>query len=462
MSRRDSIDEEIRVHNLFFSGRNLELSEIVELRKEILCEPENLDLKIKLAAFLSRKFYDSSELQNEYCKTLIWWIENHPSHSIMSLMDIEKGFKPFKNYLKIISAWKKKVSDNPESIEILIAAARAMDSGFPAESEKLLLKAKLLEPRNEEVAYLLKNLYSHWGPGFEQNALAACKHLIEIREEAKILNISEPPSAELADLAFKAKDFDLAQIAANNVLHTIETNIQMQFNLEASHKAHTVLGKICFANGDLRGAVEHLFDSLPGKIPHKEFIPDFSLLAEIYYAGAKGAVQKFLDVAPLFAIELRRWHFDEPIDQILKYKLPSEERYSDLADLPRSAYDSGRFELAEQTALEYQRMLIEHKDEPDSGIHIGEVVLGQLALERKDTSKALEHLQNSISKVGHLSMRTLDFHLCFDLLEFNQKDSVLDYLNNCRMLYAHDEDIYVIDEWVTQIENGETPWEWTV
>lgn len=158
---------------------------------------------------------------------------------------------------------------------------------------------------------------------------------------------------------------------------------------------------------------------------------------------------------------------------ILLKKERSDERIGKrgelLLKLTKTAYELEKFERAESLALELILDFGQSTDYPnyDNATHIGNIVLGLLALRKNDVAKAKEHLLIAIRaplrQEGNY-LTEIDTGLAQKLFEKGEKEAVLEYLKLCENLNHFKEyaDLYAdetqaLKKWQQEIKNNKTP-----
>ncbi|MBP7863712.1 hypothetical protein KA183_18650 [bacterium] len=464
MSSSDE-EEYRRIDNLVSAANELSSAKAKSMFKYLKSSPNDFELRMQALGYLQFRLANDNANKASFVEHFCWLIEHHP----LRLQRHFQIFNPVMTYrqrLECYLAWKRKAEENLDSVEILIVASERLDSLSKALAEKYLLRAKEIAPKNDDVARALSGLYQIWGSSFEELALAEYDRFLDLNDlEVEILYSYY--QSRVAKLAYNAGWFEIAKKAALLSLENIVETDDFKSDPRINFTSHTVLGLLALKEKKNKQAISHLFSSFP-EGTKRTFIPNFSLIAELHELGEKLAVEEFLEKAKPIE-KVLTLHGYRTLERSLKEELPTWRRYRDLATLPRTAFDSRRFEVAKEAALEYKKLSLKFEDEPDYGIHIGEIVLGQLELKQGNINEAIKHLQNAIPLVRNYSyVEDIDCNLCLDLLKENQQKSVVDFLKECKANFKGvDEeddcdDSFLLDEWISQIEKNEIPWEWTV
>jgi hypothetical protein len=103
----------------------------------------------------------------------------------------------------------------------------------------------------------------------------------------------------------------------------------------------------------------------------------------------------------------------------------------------------------------------------DSAAHIGNIVLGQVALRENNVQKAAEHLLIAIRaplRKPTSWLPEIDTTLARELHSAGQKDAVLEYLKLCEGLWnlKNEKELFeyqsrALKKWQEQIRQGQTP-----
>ncbi len=127
-----------------------------------------------------------------------------------------------------------------------------------------------------------------------------------------------------------------------------------------------------------------------------------------------------------------------------------------LSELATSAYAAGQFEFATSCA----EKLIENKEDDligNENFHLGNLVLGRIALSRGDVNEAKRYLLEAanISESQRAGTVSPYMFLAKELLEIQEREVVLEYLALCKNIWESGEE--KLDSWTEQINSGKTP-----
>jgi len=127
-----------------------------------------------------------------------------------------------------------------------------------------------------------------------------------------------------------------------------------------------------------------------------------------------------------------------------------------LSHLAKAAFSANAFEKAKRYA---EKMLASDIDNWNAGnnIHFGNIILGRLALHDGDIEKAKNYLIKAAHTHGSPQLNSFGptMVLASELLERNESEAVLRYLDLCRTFWTHGEGR--LSAWKTAIEKGDNP-----
>jgi tetratricopeptide (TPR) repeat protein len=137
----------------------------------------------------------------------------------------------------------------------------------------------------------------------------------------------------------------------------------------------------------------------------------------------------------------------------------SEHRFYELKDLAFSAFEAGEIAKAQQYASELLQAAPEFKHDWNYGNarHNGNIILGRIALRRDDIAGAKEHLLAAGQTPGSPQLNSFgpNMILAKELLEKNERDVVLAYLESCEKFWKMDRG--KLQSWIAAIKGGGTP-----
>ena len=140
-------------------------------------------------------------------------------------------------------------------------------------------------------------------------------------------------------------------------------------------------------------------------------------------------------------------------------KLSGYSRYLFLTDVAIYAYESELYSQSEIYAKELLHLANAFQKDQDHGnaVHYGNIVLGLVALERKDAELARYYLLQATTSSGSSEIERFgpDFTLARQMIEENEFIAVIDYLNLCRPLWTKGNS--QIDQWIALLNENQIP-----
>jgi len=137
-----------------------------------------------------------------------------------------------------------------------------------------------------------------------------------------------------------------------------------------------------------------------------------------------------------------------------------------LQTLSKTAFELEKFDRAKSLATELILDFGQDANDADydNAAHLGNIILGRIALREKDTAKAKEYLLIAIRaplRREKSYFSKIDMVLAKELFEKGEKETVLEYLKLCEKLLSYS-DIYTslvatLKLWQEQIKQGKTP-----
>jgi len=458
-----------RVIELTMSGDSLSPEEAAALEKTLDKNPLDLDSRILLLGYYWRRKYKSPEVREVRIKHIAWFVDNRPEHRVagLSQMDVHQGIDSLRHYIDIRARWNAQIASHQSDIDVLYNAAQFFFLQEKEIAEQCFLRAKELDTHNPKWFERLAHLYKLWGTSYEMQALDECERCLDMTtnpdEEFDVLR-------KLPELAFAANDIDKAVNYANRVLTLSETHKEHFVFGFAVQAAHTTLGRVALKNGDVDKANYHLLQSLPRAADAQQMYigqPERQLVAEIFDAGERESVLKWLDLCSSF-VKVEEWREKiEKGESPWTYMRQEKHKYFNLSRLPRSAFNKGQWEQAKHAAEEFFELAKMYRDDERHygfGMHTAHVVLGQLALRVGDRESAKLHLKEagSVAQAERLAEQGPDMRLAMDLLLLGEKDLVLKFLKDCKRLWGDSADSALLKDWTKDVKACRVPADWVL
>jgi|AGTN01.1.fsa_nt_gi hypothetical protein len=279
------------------SARFLTEEQAADLEKTLVADPDSYECRTKLLVYYFQTQFYSRHNQMRQAAHAEWLIENFPDIDIAGspYAQITKGENE-ELHGRLKQAWQKILESKGDDPQILINAAHFFFNGEKELAEQCILKAiEKTEPEYtsdiKDMKKWLSHLYRLWD-GHEEQAFLLLNELgqnCDQEERCYILT-------DLPLLAFNAGHFERAAEAAEQLLELAP--IDEGWNCgNAINAAHTTLGRLALATGDIDKAIDHLEQSIINvESPQtKSFGPPLDLANELAEAGQKEAVLDFLN-----------------------------------------------------------------------------------------------------------------------------------------------------------------------
>ena len=132
-------------------------------------------------------------------------------------------------------------------------------------------------------------------------------------------------------------------------------------------------------------------------------------------------------------------------------------RHGFLSDLAKVAFEAGNMEKARTYALELLSLANQREGDWCYGhaVHIGNLILGRIALQSGNIGQAKRYLMRStrIPSSPHLRSFGPNMSLANDLLVYGENEAVIEYLRQCGKFWKQK----VLNRWIDKIRAGKTP-----
>jgi tetratricopeptide (TPR) repeat protein len=135
------------------------------------------------------------------------------------------------------------------------------------------------------------------------------------------------------------------------------------------------------------------------------------------------------------------------------------DRFNELGHVADEAYEAGDFAKAEQYASEVLQLAPQFKNDWNYGnaLHMGNIVLGRVALQRGDVSGAKQYLLAAGATPGSPQLDSFgpNMTLAKELLEKGERDTVLAYLQSCSKFWEMGDG--QLQAWAATVKGGGIP-----
>ncbi|MFK7771523.1 MAG: hypothetical protein AB8F94_05255 [Saprospiraceae bacterium] len=137
------------------------------------------------------------------------------------------------------------------------------------------------------------------------------------------------------------------------------------------------------------------------------------------------------------------------------------ERFFQLQDLMKQAFQEEEFQEAKSLALEYLDMANSNKTNWNYGnaIHQANLILGRISLREKKIEEAKIYLLKAGKTPGSPQLNSFgpNMTLAKELLEIEETETVLEYFNLCKKFWYKIISWYKIRKWKKIIKKGSIP-----
>ena len=149
---------------LIRNGNNLSESEIEELQAKADSDPNDVESRLQLLGYYSRKSIVKKDLRKTHQKLAIWFIKNYPDSAAAGdhASRVMGSMNPL-GYVRARDVWIEQVNAFNDNVNVLMNAADFFVFDDREQSEELLKKAQALEPDNADITTELAHLYQRSG-----------------------------------------------------------------------------------------------------------------------------------------------------------------------------------------------------------------------------------------------------------------------------------------------------------
>jgi len=324
----------------FLEGWDLSNEEIKKYKKEIGDDPQKVSSRLVLLGYYRKKLLEteSKESEKTYQEHLVYLIQHFSENGIFSspLFELQPEFafdENIYNYVKPL--WLKCIKDNPDNYKIFENAATFFLPFDKNLTEKLLLKAKELEPDNTSVVENLSRVYDldKDTKNNESRRKNIIKSLAQLELALNEVSISDRNQkilnfVRIIETALLANMLDEVSKYSNILLKVIrEYHKEGAPDGDVIHDVNIVLGQMAFQLGNIEQAKIHLVDAgkTPGSPKLDSFGPDTTLAEKLLSIGELDTVINYLELCKKFW-EINPDKLDKWIDLIKNGKIPELDK----------------------------------------------------------------------------------------------------------------------------------------
>ncbi len=145
------------------------------------------------------------------------------------------------------------------------------------------------------------------------------------------------------------------------------------------------------------------------------------------------------------------------LEKTLHSMSAEKQKFYIIAGAANAAFETNELKKAKQYSL--QLLAMAHKFEKDpyygTAIHIGNIILGRIALKLSNIENAKSLLSKAAKAPTFPQIKIFgpNMSLALDLIEQGERKAVIEYLNSCKQIWKEN----IIDEWIKEIDRGRTP-----
>jgi len=302
---------------LAIRGSALSAEKAARIERQLLSHPDNLTSQTLILGYLFTKSFESEALRRQRGNHVLWIIEHQPASQLAGLpfaqldptLDVE-------TYGKGRDLWLKNTDKRSTDTAVLGNAAHYFLIYERATAERLLQKAKALDPKNPEWSERLGQLYGlqgHTKQAAEAHAESARKQYAQLQQaydQESMPNKKQCMLEDLAKAALDAGEEAQAERYARESLRTAQDKSDWNYG-NAIHHGNLVLGRLALKKGDLKQARQCLLEAgkSPGSPQLDSFGPNMTLAKELLEKGEKTVVLTYFELCGKFwkDAKLERW-----------------------------------------------------------------------------------------------------------------------------------------------------------
>jgi tetratricopeptide (TPR) repeat protein len=292
-------------HAAVLRGKSLSEERVAELEARVERETDDVQAHLLLLGFYSQAQRPSS--RRRFLEELLWLISRRPTSDAFIQVRVARETDP-QGYEQARAEWQRVLEQPGQDSAVLANAAGFLSMWEPEFAEELLKEAWAKDPKNLDLPRRLGERYMR----FFRTTSDPIERERYLQQALTVFGQGRPPEddafgqtlwlAGAAEAALEADDLDGAGDRARELLGVAE-RIRSTWNYgNAIHRAHTLLGRVALARGDLRAASAHLLDSARvTRSPQlASFGPSVRLARDLFDAGEHDAVLDFLDLCKSF------------------------------------------------------------------------------------------------------------------------------------------------------------------
>ncbi len=289
---------------LIMGGNSLSDGEIKELQAKADSDPNDIESRLPLLGYYSRRSILNKSLLEPHMKIACWFIENYPDSGAAGdvAARVMGTINPL-GYVKARQMWLDAVKSHDQNVTVLINASGFFLHDDKDLCEELLKKAQALEPDNADIAKKLAQVYqlsSMFGGSQSKLRELNVKSMAQLERALAQSNEGTDVSQLLIDIAktaFKLGEMDKAKQLADRLLKTY-------IDGDSVHNGNVMLGRIAMQAGELEDGGNFLLESArtSGSPVLNSFGPSMVLAKVLLEKGQKDIVLQYFDLCEKFWI----------------------------------------------------------------------------------------------------------------------------------------------------------------
>jgi tetratricopeptide (TPR) repeat protein len=317
-------------YDLVRRGGELSAKQAESLEKTIAGNPDDVDGRVKLLGYYSRKQYQDSTARKNLEEHVLWLIRNAPESDVFrtgyATLDATMSRDA---YAQGKEAWIAQLDSDPENLAVLEHASDFFQQHDRELAIETLQKGRVLDPDEPKWPAALGQIYSldmiTRSRKAKTEAAVRALEQFEIAYELStemgrdVLRANLAKTALVANRPGKAKKYAEEMLSNNAAGWNYGNNI---------HAGNSILGRLALADGDVEKAKAYLLKAgaTPGSPQLNSFGPDMTLAQELLRKGETEVVLEYFDLCAKFW-EMGRDNLDEWTMAIENGKTPSLKLY---------------------------------------------------------------------------------------------------------------------------------------
>ncbi len=286
--------------------------------------------------------------------------------------------------------------------------------------------------------------------------------------------IEDATVADLPVRAFVPLLFPVTRVEALYPEAARTTNIQASVDLLLTIDPQGLVRKVEVLSGPevMRQAAVDAVKQWTFRPVLRDQIPVYAMTtAMVNFRSPTGSGERYFNVEELSAAERRKSDLRKAMPRSPEQVLADFEqdangatgitRFYRLTYIAKAAFNAGAISKAEEYANELLGMAAQYPRDWNHGnaLHDGNVVLGRIAIKRGNLAEAKRRLLEAGKTPGSPQLNSFgpNMTLANDLVQTNERATVLEYLELCRKFWKLESGIYKLNQWSAMVRGGGMP-----